>query len=113
MFIPRPQIKTALREALDRSPVVALIGARQVGKTTLARQLAEDLRDTLYLDLERLADRRKLDGAAAFLEAQAGHLTVLDEVQRVPELFEELRGIVQACGRRELNAIPAASIRFA
>jgi uncharacterized protein len=65
-----------------------------VGKTTLARQLAEDLKDTLYLDLERLADRRKLDDAAAFLEAQAGHLTVLDEVRRVPELFEELRGIV-------------------
>ena len=103
MKIPRPRFESALLEALKRSPVVALIGARQVGKTTLARQLATELSDTLYLDLERLADRRKLDDAAAFLEAQARHLTILDEVQRVPELFEELRGIVddrRAAGER-------------
>jgi len=94
MMISRPRIEAALERALARAPVVALIGARQVGKTTLARKLADRAKGTLYLDLERIADRRKLEDAEAFLQAQAGHLTVLDEVQRLPELFAELRGIV-------------------
>jgi predicted AAA+ superfamily ATPase len=94
MIIPRPQIETALERALARAPVVALIGARQVGKTTLARKLKDQVHGAIYLDLERIADRRRLEDAGAFLQAQAGHLTVLDEVQRLPELFAELRGIV-------------------
>lgn len=106
MKIPRPQIASILRNAMRRSPVVALIGARQVGKTTLARELAEQTKDTIYLDLERIGDRRKLDDAAAFLAAQGGHLTILDQVQRVPELFTELRGIVddrRAKGERSMQ----------
>ncbi|WP_412179072.1 ATP-binding protein [Rhizobium sp. TRM95796] len=94
MIIPRPQIETTLERALTRAPVVALVGARQVGKTTLARKLKDQVQGTIYLDLERTADRRRLEDAEAFLQAQAGHLTVLDEVQRLPELFAELRGIV-------------------
>ncbi|MDQ0322426.1 putative AAA+ superfamily ATPase [Pararhizobium capsulatum DSM 1112] len=94
MMIPRPQIETALESAVARAPVVALIGARQVGKTTLARKLTDRVQGTIYLDLERIADRRRLEDAEAFLQAQVGHLTVLDEVQRLPELFAELRGIV-------------------
>lgn len=106
MIIPRPRFESALEQALARAPVVALIGARQVGKTTLARRLAGRVRGTLYLDLERIADRRKLEDAEAFLQAQAGHLTVLDEVQRLPELFAELRGIVddrRAEGERSMQ----------
>lgn len=86
--------------------MVALIGARQIGKTTLARKLADQLPGTLYLDLERSADRRKLEDPEAFLQAQAGHLTILDEVQRLPDLFAELRGIVddrRANGERSLQ----------
>ncbi len=94
MIIPRPRLEVILRNALSRAPVVALIGARQVGKTTLARQLAQEIGGTLYLDLERTADRRKLEDAEAFLQSQIGHLTVLDEVQYVPGLFAELRGII-------------------
>lgn len=106
MFIPRTRIELALQQALRRAPVVALIGARQIGKTTLARKLAEELRGALYLDLERSADRRKLEDPEAFLQAQAGHLTILDEVQRLPDLFAELRGIVddrRANGERSLQ----------
>ncbi|WEZ85384.1 ATP-binding protein (plasmid) [Rhizobium sp. 32-5/1] len=94
MMIPRPAIESALERALARAPVVALIGARQVGKTTLARKIADGIKGTIYLDLERIGDRRKLEDAEAFLQAQVGHLTVLDEVQRLPGLFAELRGIV-------------------
>ncbi|WP_245303144.1 ATP-binding protein [Rhizobium esperanzae] len=91
---------------MARAPVVALIGARQVGKTTLARKLADRVQGTIYLDLERVGDRRKLDDAEAFLQAQVGHLTVLDEVQRLPALFAELRGIVddrRARGERSMQ----------
>lgn len=106
MIIPRPSIETALERALARAPVVALIGARQVGKTTLARKLADRVQGTIYLDLERVGDRRKLEDAEAFLQAQVGHLTVLDEVQRLPALFAELRGIVddqRAGGERSMQ----------
>lgn len=94
MKIGRPKFEDTLLKSLQRTPVVALIGARQVGKTTLARKIAGELQGTQYLDLERISDQRKLDDAEAFLSAQKGHLTILDEVQRVPQLFSELRGIV-------------------
>ncbi|MEK1933455.1 MAG: ATP-binding protein [Pararhizobium sp.] len=106
MMIPRPYIETALESALARAPVVALIGARQVGKTTLARKIADRIKGTIYLDLERIGDLRKLEDAEAFLQAQVGHLTVLDEVQRLPALFAELRGIVddrRAGGERSMQ----------
>ncbi|CAG1010966.1 partial putative protein, partial [Burkholderiales bacterium] len=102
----RSQLESTLRQALSRAPVVALIGARQVGKTTLARKLAKEIDGTLYLDLERIGDRRKLEDAEAFLQAQVGHLTILDEVQHTPELFAELRGIVddrRANGERSMQ----------
>ncbi len=66
MLIPRPRIELELERALNRAPVVALIGARQVGKTTLARKLANKMHGTLYLDLERTSDRRRLDDSEAF-----------------------------------------------
>jgi molybdopterin-guanine dinucleotide biosynthesis protein len=54
MIIPRPSIEIALERALARTPVVALIGARQVGKTTLARKLVDRVKGTIYLDLAGL-----------------------------------------------------------
>ena len=98
-MISRPTLEKTLRRALSRAPVVALIGARQVGKTTLARHIASEINGTLYFDLERIADRRKLEDADAFLRSQVGHLTVLDAVQYAPELFVELRSIIDV--RRE------------
>lgn len=77
---------------LRDTPVVALIGARQVGKTTLARQVA-DTATTAYFDLERPADLARLREPELALEGLDG-LVVLDEIQRRPDLFPVLRGIV-------------------
>lgn len=57
-MIQRPEIQSAVRDALARAPAVALLGARQVGKTTLARRLAREIKGAIYLDLERPADIR-------------------------------------------------------
>ena len=85
-------------------PAVVLVGPRQVGKTTLARQLAAARGPgALYIDLERAADRRRLADPDAFLRAQAGKLVVVDEIHRAPDLFATLRGIIdvrRAAGER-------------
>ncbi len=86
--------------ALRRAPVVALVGPRQVGKTTLAKAVARTLDPDRvhYLDLEDPADRNRLTNASAYFEANPG-LTILDEIHRVPDLFQVLRGVVDR--RRE------------
>ena len=83
-------------------PAVALLGARQVGKTTLARAVARD-RDSVYLDLEMPRDRLKLRDPESFLRLHGDKLIVLDEIQRSPDLFNVLRGVIDAnrrAGRR-------------
>lgn len=77
--LPR-SIEETVRARLGAVPAVVLLGPRQVGKTTLARKVA--------------ADCRKLDDADAYLRAQHGRLVVIDEIHRVPHLFEVLRGII-------------------
>ncbi len=88
-----------IQDALRRQSAVALIGPRQVGKTTLAHELADGV-NALYLDLESRADRSKLADPALFLHGYRDRLVVLDEIHRVPELFQELRGLIDQ-GRRE------------
>jgi predicted AAA+ superfamily ATPase len=84
-----------LRERLNESPAVVLLGPRQVGKTTLALELAQSWPGgSTYLDLERPADRLRLDDADAYLRAQGGKLVILDEIHRLPGLFEILRGLI-------------------
>jgi predicted AAA+ superfamily ATPase len=84
-----------LVKLLRTQPVVALIGPRQVGKTTLARLVGEQMtKAATYLDLERPSDRAKLAESELFLGRQARKLTILDEVQRLPELFPLLRSLV-------------------
>lgn len=84
-----------LRDRLSSSSAVVLIGPRQIGRTTLARQIADAWPSgTVYLDLERPADLRRLDDADAFLRAENGRLIVLDEVHRQPGLFAVLRGVI-------------------
>jgi predicted AAA+ superfamily ATPase len=84
-----------LNECLAHFPAVVLTGPRQCGKTTLAQKIAESLKKpTLYLDLESATDRRKLTDPNAFLDPLSDHLVILDEVQRVPDLFPQLRGII-------------------
>jgi predicted AAA+ superfamily ATPase len=80
-------------------PAVALLGPRQVGKTTLAHAIAER-RKSVCLDLESHVDREKLTDAAFYLSGHEDDLVVLDEVQRVPELFAALRGVIDQGRRR-------------
>lgn len=86
-----------LQNALLRSPAVVLLGPRQVGKTTLALDVA--LPDGGYLDLESPEDRNKLSNVEQYLRARFDRLTVLDEVQRMPTLFEPLRGLIDQARR--------------
>lgn len=99
-LIPRT-IEPILRQRLQDQPAVVLLGPRQVGKTTLARQIAEELGEAaIYLDLERPADLRRLDDADAYLRAQSGKLVVIDEIHRAPGLFAILRGVIDERRRR-------------
>jgi predicted AAA+ superfamily ATPase len=84
------------RRALDRSPAVALLGPRQVGKTTLARRIAASLPGALYFDLESSADQARFAEPRMFLERQRERLVVLDEIQNLPGIFTELRGEIDA-----------------
>jgi predicted AAA+ superfamily ATPase len=88
-MIRRDTDSTALRRHLRRHPVVAILGPRQVGKTVLARSLAEAESST-WFDLEDPADLRRLDDASTILRDLRG-LVVIDEVQRRPDLFPLLR----------------------
>jgi uncharacterized protein len=84
-----------LEDRLRQVPTVVLLGPRQTGKTTLAKRIATHRKtNAFYLDLERPADRRRLQDADAFLRAQTGKLVVIDEIHRAPALFETLRGII-------------------
>lgn len=97
-MIPR-YILADVEKALTREAAVALIGPRQVGKTTLAQNIAAN-RPSIYLDLEKLADLEKLSDPDLFLQQHTDKLVVLDEIHRVPELFNSLRGIIDQ-GRRQ------------
>ena len=91
----RRSLEDRIYTTLDAFPVVALLGPRQVGKTTLALSVAEQLdHPTLYLDLERDSDRNKLADAELYLSGQRNTLIILDEVQRRPDLFPLLRSLV-------------------
>lgn len=90
------QISKEFKEYTTIFPATGVLGPRQVGKTTLAKQMATD-QDFLYLDLERQADRDRLQHDPAYFLGQfSGRCVILDEVQFMPELFSELRGIIDA-----------------
>lgn len=86
--------QSLLSKLLSEFPAVVLLGPRQAGKTTLALAEAERRGDTLYLDLELPSAQRQLDDPEAFLMAHRNRLVILDEVQRLPELFAVLRGVI-------------------
>ncbi|HVA57810.1 MAG TPA: ATP-binding protein, partial [Gemmatimonadaceae bacterium] len=88
-----------LSAALDESPAAALLGPRQVGKTTLALEVA-GTRPAVYLDLESEADRAKLTEPELYLAQHENTLVILDEIQRTPHLFRSLRGLIDAGRRR-------------
>lgn len=84
-----PKVETALQE----QAAVAILGPRQVGKTTLARSLAAQ-RDAVYLDLESPTDLAKLQDPLAYLTQQQGKLVIMDEIQRLPNIFQVLRVLI-------------------
>lgn len=92
-----------LLQALNRQAAVALIGPRQVGKTTLALEVA-NTRKAVYLDLEAYEDREKLRDPALFLSKNEDHLVILDEIHRMPELFQTLRGLIDRGRRKGLRS---------
>ncbi len=85
-----------LVNAVNAFPVVGLLGPRQVGKTTLALSLAEQMENdrVRYLDLEAPNDRARLTDPLLYFESQKDKLVILDEIHRVPDLFAVLRGVV-------------------
>jgi uncharacterized protein len=90
-----------LCQALENMPVVAILGPRQVGKTTLALNISKFIKkDTIYLDLESDSDLNKLTDAEAYLKRFENNLLIIDEVQRKPDLFRLLRGIVDERKRK-------------
>ena len=91
-------LHSLLSEELRFSPAVALLGPRQVGKTTLALEVARDI-PHVYLDLESERDRGKLAGAELYLESHLDKLVILDEVHRAPGLFPVLRGLIDQARR--------------
>ena len=86
-----------VRQAMRLSPAVVLLGPRQVGKTTLALGLTTP--EGNYLDLESPEDRSKLSNVEQYLRTRQDRLVVLDEVQRLPTLFEPLRGLIDQARR--------------
>src|SRR5438477_10444079 len=88
-------LKVELEKSLKTFPVVALLGPRQVGKTTLAHTFAlQAEKPAVYLDLERPSDLAKLADPELYLRQQAGKLVILDEIQRLPGIFALLRSLV-------------------
>lgn len=89
-------------ESLEDYPVVALLGARQVGKSTLAKKICAGFENAIYLDLESPRDLNKLQDPETFFELNKDSLICLDEIQRMPGLFEVLRVVVDKTGQRFL-----------
>lgn len=93
------RLEAQVREDLQTQAAVALLGPRQVGKTTLAHALG-DKTPSVYLDLENPADRDKLAEPVLYLQAHQDKLVILDEIQNSPDLFRALRGLIDK-GRRK------------
>ncbi len=87
------RLEEKIKKTLKRSPSVALMGPRQVGKTTLALDIAEEV-TSVYLDLEDQVDLQKVSDFTAFHTENRTKLIVLDEIQRLPEIFSSLRGVI-------------------
>lgn len=94
------QIKKTIQQSLKSFPIVGIIGSRQVGKTTLAKEIQKSRKKSIYLDLELPSDLNKLQDPELYLKQYADHLIIIDEMQRKPELFPLLRALVD---QRRIN----------
>jgi predicted AAA+ superfamily ATPase len=88
-------LEPKIEQSLRHFPAVALMGPRQVGKTTLALSLAESRnQQAVYLDLELPSDRAKLSDPELYLAQHEDKLVILDEIHRVPGIFQTLRSLI-------------------
>ncbi|EER21099.1 MULTISPECIES: AAA family ATPase [spotted fever group] len=83
-------IKSFLNEFL----AVAILGPRQVRKTTLAKEIAAQISPTPFLDLEKPSDLAKLSDPELYFQTHSNHLVIIDEIQRMPQLFQVLRSVI-------------------
>ncbi len=96
-------IADKLEKSIARNPAVALLGARQVGKTTLSQHISKN-RESIYLDLEAPEDLLRLSDPTGFLRSHSDKLIILDEIQRAPDLFTVLRGLIDKNRQQGRNA---------
>ena len=87
-------LKKEIEKYISRIPVIAIIGARQVGKTTLAKSLIQKDKETIFLDLEKSSDRLVIAETESFLKLNKGKTICIDEIQMMPSIFSELRNFV-------------------
>jgi len=88
-------LELTIRESLKKYPVVGIIGSRQVGKTTLAKEIQSTLKKSaVYLDLELLSDLNRLSDPELYLSQFMDTLIIIDEIQRKPSLFPVIRALV-------------------
>ncbi len=93
------RLESKIKDALKRSASAALLGPRQVGKTTIALNISETT-PSIYLDLESRLDRERVRDIVTFHSNNNDKLIILDEVQRLPEVFSQLRGIIDVERRK-------------
>ncbi len=87
-------IEKEIEKSLGFSPIVGLLGTRQVGKTTLAKEIQKKFVNSIYLDLELPSDENKLRDPEFFLQNYEDYLVIIDEIQQKPELFSVLRALI-------------------
>jgi predicted AAA+ superfamily ATPase len=96
MYIKR-KIESQILLLMKHFPSVAILGSRQVGKTTLAKEISSQLdKESVYLDLENPADSSALDHPVEFLNTVLDKTVIIDEIQRRPELFPVLRSVIDS-----------------
>jgi len=86
--------ESEIKQFMSDIPVVAIIGARQVGKTTLAKILLTDFANTIFLDLEKSSDRQLIENTERFLNLNKKKTICIDEIQMMPEIFAEMRNFI-------------------
>ena len=109
------QAQSEIAQLLEEFPAVGVLGPRQIGKTTLAETIAASEKpEPVYLDLERPSEAARLKEPEDYFELHKGKLIILDEIQRVPELFQILRGVIDPPeGRTAHWSVPYSGFRIA
>ncbi len=102
-MVLREQYFGVIEELLDQFPAVGILGPRQVGKTTLAYRFAEQFPGAIYLDLELPSDLAKLTDPELYFKSTEGNLLILDEIHRLPGVFQILRGVIDQRRRKGLD----------